>query len=128
MNRKLKNFILKEIKSILNESMAEPSEQLLKQVYRELKTKTGIVAVPTVEKQTNQYISYVTDLSKDLRAPVIRAAFATMTLNCVCREIPQTIGGYSFSFSINWTHPNRGSNGLDIGTVFYKDGKLTSRF
>ena len=123
---KLKDLIKRA--RITEDVIVEPSEQVLKLVYKELKLKTGIVALPSKVKATDRYISYTTDMSKEIRSSLLHTVFSTMTLDCGTESIPQTIGGYSFAFSVNWTHPRGGSNGQDIGVVFFKDGKISSRF
>ena len=57
-NIKLKSLI--EAKPSLNEAeLVEPSEQILKGVQKELKLKTGIVAVLGLRKKGNTEIYYI---------------------------------------------------------------------
>ena len=125
---KLRQLIESEIRSILSEAIAEPSEQILKAVLKELKVKTGIIATPTLTNVRKDYLTYEADLSKEIRTALMRNLFETLTLDITVYEIPNSIGGYSFSVSLNYKHPQGGSNGLDLGTIFYRDGKVTSRF
>jgi len=123
---KLKTIL--ERKRVLREEVIEPTEQLIKGVQKELKMKTGINAMLGLDKKTPAALYYSMDLAKEIRTPVLQALFNTLSLDVVCRQIPNSIGGYSFEVSINYTHPQRGSNGLDIGTIWYVDGKFKSRF
>lgn len=123
---KLKNLI--EGRRKLTEAVIEPSEQIIKGVQKELKLKTGINAVLGLDKKSPSALYYTMDLSKEIRTPVLQALFATLSLDITCRQIPNSIGGYAFEVSINYTHPQRGSNGLDIGTVYYTEGKFKSKF
>lgn len=112
----------------LNEEIIEPSEQIIKGVQKELKTKTGIIVTLTPGKVSRTGINYTSDLSKEIRTPVLRSIFSTMTLDVFCTQIPGAIGGYAFEFSINYRHPRGGSNGVDIGTVVYENNKFKSKF
>lgn len=123
-----------KLKDILNtkqrlvENIVEPSEQVIKGVQKELKMKTGIVTTLGLEKVANSGIYYSSDLSKEIRTPVLQQLFETLTLDVSCNPLPNTVGGYAFNISINYKHPNKGSNGIDLGTIFYKENKFTSRF
>lgn len=123
---KLKNIL--ENRKRLTEALIPPSEQMLKLVQKEIKAKTGIVCTLSLDKNGKTAIIYTFDLSNQIRTPVMNALFETMSLDVQCRQIPNSIGGYSFVVSINYTHPGRGSNGLELGTVFVENGKVTSRF
>jgi len=117
-----------ESKSRLTEEAIEPSEQIIKGVQKELKMKTGINAMLALDIKTKNAIFYSFDLSKEIRTPVLQQLFDTMTLTAVGRAIPNSVGGYAFEISINYTHPNRGSNGLELGAIFYENNKFTSKF
>lgn len=117
-----------ESKSRLTEEAIEPSEQLIKGVQKELKMKTGINAMLALDVKTKTALFYTFDLSKEIRTPVLQQLFDTMSLTAVCRSIPNSVGGYAFEISINYTHPNRGSNGLELGTIYYENNKFTSKF
>jgi hypothetical protein len=123
----LRKLIEAEIKSALNEEIIEPSEQVLKGVQKELKLKTGIIAMLGLEKKSPAALYYTMDLSREIKTPVLQALFSTLTLDVTCRPIPQSIGGYSFDLSINYKHPQGGSNGKNLGTIFFMNGKFTSR-
>ena len=124
-----KQLMESEIKKSLNEvEIIEPSEQIIKAMMKVLKLKTGIIATVTVDQTKANVITYTADLSKEIRTPVIQALFSTLTLDISCRTVPQSIGGYSFDISVNYTHPQGGSNGKNLGTIFLQNGKFTSRF
>ena len=124
-----KQLMESEIKKSLNEfEVIEPSEQIIKAMMKVLKLKTGIIATVTVDQTKANVITYTADLSKEIRTPVMQALFSALTLDISCRSIPQSIGGYSFDISINYTHPQGGSNGKNLGTIFLQNGKFTSRF
>lgn len=114
-------------KGKLTEDVVEPSEQILKGAMKALKIKTGINAQLTLVKSKPNALFYTMDLSKELRSPILQAVFATMTLDVTCRNVPNAIGGYAFEISANWTHKNGGSNGKDIGVIFFENGKYTVR-
>jgi len=127
----LKKLIESELQSILNESIVEPSEQVLKAVQAELKARTGIniaLSKAAQRKSSPNIISYTADLAREIRTPVMNSLFQTLVLNASCREIPNSIGGYSFEISIDYTHPQGGSNGITLGNIFYTNGRVTSRF
>jgi len=124
----LKKLIGTGIKTQLTENVVEPSEQIIKGVQKELKMKTGINAMLSLNKSGKSELYYSYDLSKEIRTPVLQALFDTLSLDIVCRQIPNSIGGYAFQISINYTHPQRGSNGLDIGSIYFENGKFTSKF
>jgi hypothetical protein len=124
-----KQLMESEIKKSLNEvEIIEPSEQIIKAMMKVLKLKTGIIATVTVDQTKANVITYTADLSKEIRTPVMQALFSTLTLDITCRTVPQSIGGYSFDVSIYYTHPQGGSNGKNLGTIFLQNGKFTSRF
>ena len=124
-----KQLMESEIKKSLNEvDIIEPSEQIIKAMMKVLKLKTGIIATVTVDQAKSNVITYTADLSKEIRTPVMQSLFSTLTLDISCRTVPQSIGGYSFDISINYTHPQGGSNGKNLGTIFLQNGKFTSRF
>ena len=123
---KLKSIL--EGKRKLTEAVIEPSEQIIKGVQKELKMKTGIIAALGLDKKSPTALYYTADLSKEIRTPILQALFDTLSLNATCTQIPNSIGGYAFQISIDYTHPQRGSNGLDIGTIWYIDGKFKSKF
>lgn len=123
---KLKSIL--EGKRKLTEAVIEPSEQIIKGVQKELKMKTGIIAALGLDKKSPTALYYTTDLSKEIRTPILQSLFNTLSLNATCTQIPNSIGGYAFQISIDYTHPQRGSNGLDIGTIWYMDGKFKSKF
>ena len=132
----IKNIIRAELNKVLSESkkrlteaeLVEPSEQIIKTVQKELKLKTGITATLGLDKKGKTVFMYTSDLSIEIRTPVLQQLFETLSLDVTCAPIPNVIGGYSFSVSINYVHPNRGSNGVELGTIFYKDNKVTSKF
>lgn len=124
----LKKLIESEVKVALNEAMViEPSEQIIKAMMKVLKLKTGIIANVTLDQTKPNVITYTADLSKEIRTPIMQSLFNTLTLDISCRSIPQSIGGYAFDISINYTHPQGGSNGKNLGTIFLQNGKFTSR-
>ena len=126
----LKKIIESEIQAALTEAIVEPSEQILKMVQTELKAQTGINVILTKARQrksTPNTIYYTSDLAKEIRTPVMNSLFQTLELNVICEEIPNRIGGYAFSVSIDYTHPQGGSNGINLGTIFYINGKVSSR-
>jgi hypothetical protein len=128
--KELRNLIAKEVKKALKEdvnSIAEPSEQILKGFQKVLKLKTGINAQITLDKIKGNAIYYEADLSKEIKTPVMQAIFNSLTLRVSCTEIPNVIGGYAFNFYIEWTHPQGGSNGKQIGAIFYQNNKFTPR-
>ena len=123
-----KQLMESEIKKSLNEvEIIEPSEQIIKAMMKVLKLKTGIIATVTVDQAKSNVITYTADLSKEIRTPVMQSLFSTLTLDITCRTVPQSIGGYAFDISINYTHPQGGSNGKNLGTIFLQNGKFTSR-
>ena len=128
LKKYLRRLIESEIKTVLNEAVVEPSEQVIKGVQKELKMKTGINAMLSLDKTGKSELYYTFDLSKEIRTPVLQALFASLSLDVTCRQIPNSIGGYAFEISVNYTHPQRGSNGLDIGTIYFENGKFTSKF
>jgi len=119
--------LIKERKR-LTEEVIEPSEQIIKGVQKELKAKTGIITTLTPGKKSRTGINYTSDLSKEIRTAVLRSIFSTLSLDVYCTPIPDSIGGYSFSVSVNYTHPRGGSNGVDIGTILYENNRFKSRF
>jgi hypothetical protein len=128
MKNTLKKLIESEVKAALNEAMViEPSEQVIKAMMKVLKLKTGIIATVTLDQTKPNVITYAADLSKEIRTPIMQSLFSTLTLDISCRAIPQSIGGYAFDISINYTHPQGGSNGKNLGTIFLQNGKFTSR-
>jgi hypothetical protein len=136
----IKNIIRAELNKVLSESkkrlteaeLVEPSEQIIKGVQKELKLKTGINSTLGLNKKAfikgKTMFMYTSDLSREIRTPVLQQLFETLSLDVICAPLPNSIGGYSFSVSINYVHPNRGSNGVELGTIFYKDNKFTSKF
>ena len=120
-----------ESKKTLTEEIVEPSEQILKGAMACFKQQTGIVAgVPTLvskSKRTGTLI-YEISMNKELRTPAIKAIFKDLTLKIVVDELENVIGGYIFVYTFSYTHPSGGSNGVDIGTVYYKNNKFIGKF
>jgi len=127
----LRTLIREEARKILSEEMTEPSEQILKGAMAYFKQQTGITTgMPALEFKSKRYetINYSISLDKEVRTPVMKALFSELTLDISVAGLRDEIGGYSFSFSINYKHPDGGSNGKPVGTVFYSNGKYTGRF
>lgn len=127
----LRTLIREEARKILSEEMTEPSEQILKGAMAYFKQQTGITTgMPALEFKSKRYetINYSISLDKEVRTPVMKALFSELTLDISVAGLRDEIGGYSFSFSINYKHPDGGRNGKSVGTVFYSNGKYTGRF
>ena len=127
----LRTLIREEARKILSEEITEPSEQILKGAMAYFKQQTGITTgMPALDFKSKRYetINYSISLDKEVRTPVMKALFSTLTLDISVAGLRDEIGGYSFSFSINYKHPDGGRNGKSIGTVFYSNGKYTGRF
>jgi hypothetical protein len=125
----LKKLISEEIKKILTEGeLIEPSEQIIKGVQKELKLRTGINSILGLDKKGRTEFYYTMDMSKEIRTPLLQQMFSTLSLDVTCAPLRNSIGGYAFSVSVNYTHPNRGSNGIELGTIFYENNKFKSRF
>ena len=125
----LRKTIREEVKKVINEStLVEPSEQILKAVMQELKAKTGIIATVVPSTIRPSYIIYMADMSKEVRTAYLKSIFADMSLTLECRSIENVIGGYSFQVNANWTLLSRGTNGATLGSILYRNGKVTSTF
>lgn len=123
---KLKS-LLEAKRKPLREAVVEPSEQILKGMLKELKMQTGINALVTLDKSTPTALYYMADLSKEIRTPVMRALFKSLTLDISCSQIPNVIGGYAFDISINYSHPQGGSNGKNLGVIYFQNNKFISK-
>lgn len=125
----LKSII--EGKSYLNEDITEPSEQVLKGVMALFKQATGMnpafPAIKTKSKRLNT-ITYTTSLNKEIRTSLTKILFSNIDLNITVNEVPNTIGGYEFKFSIHYTHPDGHDNTYYIGSVNFVNNKLTPKF
>ena len=95
---------------------------------QELKAKTGIIATVTPSTIRPSYIIYMADMSKEIRTPYLKSIFADMSLTLECRSIENVIGGYSFQINANWSLLSRGSNGFTLGSILYRNGKISSTF
>ena len=125
----LRKTIREEVKKTLKEStLVEPSEQILKAVMQELKAKTGIIATVVPSTIRPSYIIYMADMSKEVRTAYLKSIFADMSLTLECRSIENVIGGYSFQINANWSLLSRGSNGFTLGSILYRNGKISSTF
>ena len=125
----LRKTIREEVKKVITEStLVEPSEQILKAVMQELKAKTGIIATVVPSTIRPSYIIYMADMSKEVRTAYLKSIFADMSLTLECRPIENVIGGYSFQVNANWTLLSRGTNGATLGSILYRNGKVTSTF
>ena len=125
----LRKTIREEVKKVITEStLVEPSEQILKAVMQELKAKTGIIATVVPSTIRPSYIIYMADMSKEVRTAYLKSIFADMSLTLECRSIENVIGGYSFQVNANWTLLSRGTNGATLGSILYRNGKVTSTF
>ena len=128
ISTKLKQLIVQEVRSALREEISEPSDQMLKSVMSFFKSKTGINALlPVLSHKSKRFdiLIYNTDLSKEIRTPVLQSLFETLSLKIEVANLKNSIGGYTFTFQIEYTHPGGGSNGRTIGTVIYKDNRLS---
>lgn len=123
--KSLRKLIQTEIRSALNEEFIEPSEQIFNEAMKTFKANTGIITPkPTFVAKSKRYdqAQYAVDLVKELRTPLLKALYTSMELSVSVEPIRSHIGGYSFVYSLNWRHPNGGTNGYTLGTVFYYDG------
>lgn len=121
----LRKLIQTEIRNALTEEYIEPSEQIFAQAMKTFKANTGIITpMPTFVSKSKRYDSaqYAVDLAKELRTPLLKALYTSMELSVSVTPLRDKIGGYSFTYSLNWKHPNGGTNGYTLGTVFYYDG------
>lgn len=126
MNIKLKTILESETQPLV-EQVVEPSEQILKGFSKVLKMKTGINAQFALTKTTPNVLYYEADASNEIKTPIMKALFQTLTIDVAVTQIPNVIGGYAFRISINYTHPQGGSNGKDIGTILFQNNKFTTR-
>lgn len=127
MNKlELRRLIETEIRTALNESEFElPSEQILKGALKIFKQRTGISLIePTVTKERYDSILYSVNLDKEIRTPVMKNLFKSLSLQINCYPLTNKIGGYSFRFSFSYKHPSGGSNGIDILDILYYDNKF----
>ena len=107
----LRTLIREEARKILSEEITEPSEQILKGAMAYFKQQTGITTgMPALDFKSKRYetINYSISLDKEVRTPVMKALFSTLTLGISVAGLRDEIGGYSFSFSINYKHPDGG--------------------
>lgn len=124
---KLKDLIEARVRRQLTESVVEPSEQIIKGMLRELKLQSGINAIVSMSKSTPTALYYEADLSKEIRTPVMRSLFKSLSLNITCTQLQNVIGGYAFEISINYTHPQGGSNGKTLGVIYFQNNKYISK-
>jgi hypothetical protein len=130
----LKKFILAEVKRALAEAipgeMEAPSEQVFNGAMKTFKQQTGITipAGPMPQGRTGRgYIEYEYDFSKEIKTAVMRSMFKELNLRVTIYPLQNEIGGFSFKFSWDYKHPQGGSNGLTIGTMFFTQGKYQFR-
>jgi hypothetical protein len=116
------------LKPLKESAFVEPSDQIIKAVMQELKSKTGIIATVTPSKIESTYIIYTADMSKEVRTSYLKSIFANMNLTIECHSIENAIGGYSFQIDANWTLLSRGTNGATLGSILYRNGKISSTF
>ena len=120
---------LATLKPLKESTFEQPSDQIIKEVMQELKSKTGIIAVITPSTISSNYIIYTADMSKEIRSPYLHSIFNSMELTLECNSIENSIGGYAFKVEANWslTTSNR-TNGVTLGVIRYVTGKITSKF
>jgi hypothetical protein len=116
-------------------SFSEPQGQgdfsSLEGVMALFKQATGMnpafPAIKTKSKRLNT-ITYTTSLNKEIRTSLTKILFSNIDLNITVNEVPNTIGGYEFKFSIHYTHPDGHDNTYYIGSVNFVNNKLTPKF
>jgi len=126
----LRKLIETEIQSALTEEISEPSEQILKAVTAAFKSKTGInTGLPIFTSKSKRYneIYYEVDLDKEIKTPIMQSIFRTLKLSITVTALSDSIGGYVFNYQYQYTHPSGGSNGLNLGTIYYKDNIFSFR-
>lgn len=126
----LRKLIESEIQASLTELIEEPAEQVLKQATAYFKSKTGINAgVPMLRGKSTQYneIYYEADLESEIRTPTMKALFSSLVLSVIVEDLPNSIGGYQFDYSLTYSHPNGKSDKLHLGIIYYQNNIFSSK-
>jgi hypothetical protein len=115
----------------LKESIVEPSEQLLKGVMALFKQTTGLnPAFPSIKSRNKRYdtITYSSSLNKEIRTSLTKLLFSNIDLNVEVEEVPNSIGGYEFKFSLKYQHPDGSPEVYYVGSIEFKNNKLIPKF
>lgn len=118
-----------EGKVSLKEEISEPSEQLLKGVMQVFKQTSGLNPAFPVLKSKNKRantVSYMTSLNREIRTSIMKMLFTNIDLVITVNEVPDVIGGYEFKFNVNYSHPDGSSDSYYLGTIMFKNNKLTT--
>lgn len=113
----------------LKEEISEPSEQLLKSVMMVFKQSTGLNPAFPVLKSKNKRantVSYITSLNREIRTSIMKVLFTNIDVVITVSEVPNMIGGYEFKFSVNYNHPDGSEDSYYLGTILFKNNKLTT--
>jgi hypothetical protein len=125
----LKKLIESEIRKVLTEAVAEPSEQVLKGAVDIFRQQTGInVATPTLISKDSRSVTYSVSLDKEIRTNIMKALFNSLSLEVIAIPLINSIGGFEFSFFLNFAHPNSKKESINIGAVYFKNNKYITKF
>jgi hypothetical protein len=125
----LKKLIESEIRKALTEAVAEPSEQVLKGAVDIFRQQTGInIATPTLISKDSRSATYSVSLDKEIRTNIMKALFNSLSLEVIAIPLINSIGGFEFSFFLNFTHPNSKRESINIGSVYFKNNKYITKF
>ena len=124
----LRKMVREEASKIMKEAN-EPDAQIISSLMADFKRETGIVAPePKFYKayRDGKSFAYTSSLSKEIKSPIFENLLKELNLEVSVKTYEDTPGKYYAVFSYEYTHPNGGSNGYTIGTMWYENGKFHS--
>jgi ATP-dependent phosphoenolpyruvate carboxykinase len=136
--QELKSLINTEVRRVINvtpnlneiavvSNFSIPSDQVMKSVSNELKSKTGVIANFTAGRVVSDTAYYTADMSKDIKTPVLNLLFNSITLSMECTALKNTIFGYLFIL-YGIIVSKSGTSTVKLGTIRYNNnGTITSK-
>jgi hypothetical protein len=134
MNKtEIQRMIKEELAETIIDNFSVPSDQVLKDITREIKAKTGIIIPVFTSSPATTYnhatVVYTSDMSKDIKTSFLSAMFNSLELIIECYNIRSIIGGYEFRIYGKYYTNDKPKLPVkvNIGTIIYKNSsEITS--
>lgn len=128
---KLRKLILTEVsKYLIVERIEEPSEAIFKPVLKLFKQETGInagIEMPPLKAKHSKsgIIRYEISLEPEIKTALLKRMFKTLNLEIEVSNMQ--VGGYRFLFKVNYKHNRSHTQSIELGSIYFNDGNLTSK-
>ena len=115
------------LKEAMSENIVEPSDVVLNGAVKFLRSTTGISIPQPVYKyklKQQKLVIYEADLEKELRTPILKSLFNSLSMRLGVRSIG--IGGFEFIFDYSFMMADGVDEVQPLATIQYMNGKYTT--